>query len=178
MTCNWWVNCSKTVNLFLERKIPILSHYIPLRSLMFSFWAQNYNASLKLSTHTTLVEHSKTCLKRPLKRRPKLVLKTDICLMLVKSIAECSTGSILQCFWHALSCHLSLRPFLSIFEWQLKTGFTVFIFYDTKNNISNFLKLKLLYVLCRSQWHFSPYRLHWAWWFIKHLKYVETSILN
>ena len=34
--------------------------------------------------------YSKTCLQRPLKRRPKLVFKTDYHLMQVRSIAECS----------------------------------------------------------------------------------------
>ena len=61
------------------------------------------------------------------KRRPKLVLKTDYCLMQVKSIAECSKGSILQYFQPSLSYSLSL----SIYEWPLKTGFTVFMFRPT-----------------------------------------------
>ena len=42
--------------------------------------------------------YSKTCLKRPLKKK-NLAFKTDYCLMQVKSIAECSKrGSILQYF--------------------------------------------------------------------------------
>ena len=46
--------------------------------------------------------------------------------MQVKSIAECSKGSILQYFQPLLSCHLSLRPlFCLFFEWQFYTGFTV-----------------------------------------------------
>ena len=50
--------------------------------------------------------------------------------MQVKSIAECSNESILQYFRPLLSFHLTLRSFvLSVFEWQLKTGFTVFFFY-------------------------------------------------
>ena len=48
-------------------------------------------------------------------RRPKLVFKTDYRLMQVKSIAECSKGSILQYFrpslsYHLPSYHLPLRP--------------------------------------------------------------------
>ena len=42
--------------------------------------------------------YSKTRLKRPLKKGPKLGFKTNYCLMQVKSIAECSKGSILQYF--------------------------------------------------------------------------------
>ena len=44
--------------------------------------------------------------------------------MHVKSIAE---WNILQYFRPSLSYHLSLRPFLSIFELPLKTGFIVLI---------------------------------------------------
>ena len=51
--------------------------------------------------------------------------KTDYRLMQVKSIAECSKGSILQYFQPTLSYHLSLRSFLSIFEWPLMTGIAV-----------------------------------------------------
>ena len=61
------------------------------------------------------------CLKRPLKKNQNLVFYTDYRLMQVKSIAECSKGSIRQYFWIALSYHLSLRSFLSIFEWPLNT---------------------------------------------------------
>ena len=97
--------------------------------------------------------NSKTCLKRPLKRGPKLVFKTDYHLMQVKSISEC----ILQYSLSALSytstkrfevwltdcnckCiewieghylevvvevyHLSLRPLFCLFLATFKTGFT------------------------------------------------------
>ena len=70
--------------------------------------------------------YSKTCLKRPLKKKAKnIVFKTVNRLMQVKSIAECSKESILQYFRPSFSYHLSLRAFLSIFEWSLKSGFTV-----------------------------------------------------
>ena len=47
--------------------------------------------------------------------------------MQVKRIAECSKGSILQCFWSLLSYQLSVIKIfvLSIFEWPFYTGFTV-----------------------------------------------------
>ena len=41
------------------------------------------------------------------KRIPKLVFMTNYCFMQVKSIAECSNGSILQYFRPLLSYHLS-----------------------------------------------------------------------
>ena len=64
--------------------------------------------------------YSKTCLKRPLKKTPKLVFKTDYPLMQVKSIAE---SAILSTFIKLL--FVIKICVLSIFEWQLKTGFTV-----------------------------------------------------
>ena len=66
------------------------------------------------------MNYSKTRLKRPPKRRPKLVFKTDYRLMQVKSIAS----AILLTF---IKLPFSFKAFvLSIFEWPLKTGFTVF----------------------------------------------------
>ena len=57
------------------------------------------------------------------KRRPKCVFKTDHGLMQVKSIAECSNGSILQYFLPSLSYHLSLRSLFRLFLsgrlWQI-----------------------------------------------------------
>ena len=41
---------------------------------------------------------SKTCVKQPLSKRQKMVLKTNYHLKQVKNIAECSKGSILQYF--------------------------------------------------------------------------------
>ena len=58
-------------------------------------------------------KYSKTCLERPLKKKTKqLVFKTDYRLMRVKSIAGWSKRAFV----------------LSIFEWPLKTGFTVLCF--------------------------------------------------
>ena len=60
--------------------------------------------------HTLVsIYYSKTCVKGPLSNRPKIGINTDYSLMQVKSIAECSKGSILQYFQPALSYHLSLR---------------------------------------------------------------------
>ena len=43
------------------------------------------------------------------------VFKTNYRLMQVKSIAECSKGSILQCFRLAFSYHMALRPLFCLF---------------------------------------------------------------
>ena len=59
------------------------------------------------------------------KKPQKLVCKTDYCLMQVKSIAECSKGSILQ-YFRPYKLPFTIKTFvLSIFKWPLKTGFTV-----------------------------------------------------
>ena len=52
------------------------------------------------------------------------ILLTNGSLMKVESIAEC--WSILQYFWPALSDNWSWKPIFGLlFEWPLKTGFTV-----------------------------------------------------
>ena len=48
-------------------------------------------------------------------KRPKICFKTNYRLMQVKSIAECSKGSILQYFRPSLSYHLSLRSLFCLF---------------------------------------------------------------
>ena len=64
-----------------------------------------------------------------LRKTKKCFFKTDYRLMQVKSIAECSKGSILQYFGPSLSYQLSLRPLcLSIFECPFYTGCTVLVF--------------------------------------------------
>ena len=44
-----------------------------------------------------------------------MVFKMNFCFMQVKSIAECSKGSILQYFRPSLSYHLCLRPLFCLF---------------------------------------------------------------
>ena len=58
-----------------------------------------------------LLIYSKTCVKRPLSKRSKIGFR----LMQVKSIAECSKGSILQYFRPSLNFHLSLRYLFCLF---------------------------------------------------------------
>ena len=60
--------------------------------------------------------NNKTCVKRPLSKRPKQVFKIDYRLMKVKSNAECSLGRILQYFRPSLSYQLSLRPLFRLFS--------------------------------------------------------------
>ena len=58
---------------------------------------QAAEAQTRLRKHTISAEHlllayRKTCVKRPLSRRPKMVFKNTYRLMQVKYIAECSNG--------------------------------------------------------------------------------------
>ena len=58
----------------------------------------------------------------------RLSLNADqkYCRML-QGDAECSKGSIPQYFRPSLSYHLSLRSLFCLFQWPLKTGFTVIL---------------------------------------------------
>ena len=60
----------------------------------------------------------------------KLVLKTNYHLMLAKSIAECSKGSILQYFRPSLSYHLSLQSLFCLF---FSGRFTQVLLYSPKS---------------------------------------------
>ena len=86
----------------------------------------------------------------------KLVFKTNYGFMQVKSIAECSKGSILQYFWPSLSYLLSLRSLFCLFlsghftqvllycQWSLENGVTYgdsilfcFVWFDSLRPINN-----------------------------------------
>ena len=53
---------------------------------------------IHVSYHWPLGHYSKTCFKWSFKMTEKLFFKTEYRLMQVKSVAECSKGSILQYF--------------------------------------------------------------------------------
>ena len=70
--------------------------------------------------------YSKTCLKWPLKKKTKHWFQDQLSLNAGQKFCRMLQKSILQYFRHSLSYNMFLRPlFFSIFEWPLKTGFTV-----------------------------------------------------
>ena len=73
--------------------------------------------------------------------RPKMFFKTDYRLMQVKSIAECSKGSILQYFRPSLSYQLlSLKPLFCLFlSGCLTQVFTVFFDWLEMQNKHNYI---------------------------------------
>ena len=89
--------------------------------------------------------YSKTCVKRPLSERQKMVFKTNYRLMQVKSIAKCSKASILPLEHSAILLTFTKLSFvikifvLSIFdfEWQFYTGFIA-----TDKSIPNYDSIK------------------------------------
>ena len=90
--------------------------------LIFPQTNKDMVAFLLLVYIQTLFYYRKPCLKRSLKKTPKLVSNTNYRLIQVKSIAECSPRSILQYFRPSLSYHLFLRPlFYPFIKWPLKT---------------------------------------------------------
>ena len=78
---------------------PFLTYVLP------SFACDTSNSSC---LERIIINTVKPVLSGHSKRTPKLVFKTNYCLIQVKSIAECSKGSILQYFRPSLSYHLSL----------------------------------------------------------------------
>ena len=68
--------------------------------------------------------YSKTCLKRPLKKKAKIVFQDQLSLNAGQKYCRMLQESILQYFRPALSYHLSLSPLFCLF--MSFTGFTVF----------------------------------------------------
>ena len=86
--------------------------------------------------------YSKTYVQRPLSKRPKIVFKTNFCLMQVKSITECSKAAILSTF---IKIPVVIDTFiLSFIEWPFYTGFTVVWTLSLKNLLLLFFVLKTL----------------------------------
>ena len=91
---------------------------------MFDF--KSFYASAPSYCKSTILYTVKPIVRGHSKRRPKLVIKTGYHLMQVKSIAECSSAIL----WTFIKLPFGIKTFvLSIFEWQLKTGFTVHNFH-------------------------------------------------
>ena len=63
--------------------------------LVPAFWFSEHMQP-RFAFGTCFCDYSKTCLNSHSQKDQKLVFKTKYCLMQVKSIAECSKGSILQ----------------------------------------------------------------------------------
>ena len=80
-------------------------------------------------------KYSRTCLKRPLKKKTKMVCKVNYRLMQGKSIAECSKGSILQYFRSSLSYHLSLRSLFVFLSGRLRQ--VLLFFHSVSSTISS-----------------------------------------
>ena len=124
---------------------------------MFS-WAKH-------RVHYDTVKNFTTYSKTPSKIDKTKVLKDS--LMKVESIAECSLGAFCNTFWPALSDNWSWKPILGLlFEWPLKTGFTICSFHvqvsKTQGSLwqsLNFTTVSadlflflLLYIPCQQLW--------------------------
>ena len=96
------------------RSVPLKNEYSePLELAALLVWVDMRNPKVivtytpKYTVKPVLSGHSK--------RRPNMVFNTDYRLMQIKSIAECSNGSILQYFRPSLSYHMSLRSLFCLF---------------------------------------------------------------
>ena len=94
--------------------------------------------------HTELLRYgcySKTSVKLPLSRRPKMVFKTDYRLMRIKSIAACTKRSIMQYVRPSLSYQLSLRDLFCLFLSGRLTQVLLYMDFLTSPVLScNFIK--------------------------------------
>ena len=85
---------------------------------LYTRW--RYLSQLNWWRKKKVVLYSKPCLKRPLKRRPKIGLHDPLSLNAGREYCRMLSWSILQYIRPTFSYH-----FLSIFEWPLKTDFTM-----------------------------------------------------
>ena len=72
--------------------------------------------------------YSKTCLKQPLKKKTKIGIQDSLWLNAGQKYCRMLQESILQILRTFIKLPFVCKIFvLSIFEWPLKTGFTVYI---------------------------------------------------
>ena len=89
-------------------------------------FSQLCQAKIFYKAKTANTVYSKTCLKRPLKKEDqKLFFNTDYRLMQVTSISECSKRAFCNTLTFIKLLFVFKTFVLSIFEWPLKTSFTV-----------------------------------------------------
>ena len=138
-----YVDCDVTQPAFVckKRKFDILLH--PCLHLNFSI---NLKQSIKLKIWTTLyfcpwrkfisfvssgywLVYSKTCLKRALKKKTKIGFQDRISLNAGQKYCRMLQGEHSAIFSTFIKVPFVINIFvLSIFEWPLKTGFTVQMF--------------------------------------------------
>ena len=70
---------------------------------------------------------SKTCLKRPLSKRPKIVLHDQLSLHACQKYSRMLEGEHFAILSNFIKLPFGIKIFvLSIFEWPFYTGFTIF----------------------------------------------------
>ena len=104
--CGNWKSQVPQVSAVLIRptlKIFFVSSYLTL--FLWVRQSEFFFLTFQIGYSLNLIVHSKTCLKRPLRKKTKIVcfFKTDYRIMQVKSIAECSQGA----FCNTLDLHLA-----------------------------------------------------------------------
>ena len=76
-------------------------------------------------------KYSKTCVKRPLSKRPKIGFQDQLLLNAGQKYCRCSKASILQFFRPSLSYHLSLRSMFFLFLSGHFTQLLLYIYYHS-----------------------------------------------
>ena len=84
------------------------------------------------------VNYSKTCLKRPLSKRQKMGFQNQLSRNAGKKYCRMLQGEHSAILSTCIKLQRGFKTFVSsIFEWPLKTGFTVSHIYSTKTAVQN-----------------------------------------
>ena len=95
---------------------------------------QSFLILIQLCRLPVIYMYSKTCFKRPLKKRPKMVFKTHYRLMQIKKVLQNAPREHPAILLTCIKLPSVIKTFdLFIFEWPLQTGFTVFINREEKS---------------------------------------------
>ena len=123
--------------------------YTTERQILYHFFTCFQKYHFKIST----LIYSKSCVKRPLSKRQKLVFNANYCLMQVKIIIECSKGSREHSSIRLTFIKLSfvIIKMIKIFVLSISEGSFLHRFYFTPN----FILIKNVFVFfsatCRLQ---------------------------
>ena len=114
--------------------------------------------------------YSKTCLKRPLKRKTKIVFQDQLSINAGQKYCRMLQESILQYFWPPLSYHLSLRPLFCLFlSGCLRQVLLYFMTqqYDVHRTVFFFYLIKYI----KLYFFTLQYQIHYNFFYI--IKYIK-----
>ena len=98
----------------------------------FAIWYWLFQPAC-LATCSKFSHYSKTCVKRPLSKRPKIGFQDQLSLNAVQKYCRILQGEHSAILLTCIKPPFVIKFFaLSIFEWQFYTGFTVYLYQRAK----------------------------------------------